>query len=191
VNPIGEFFIRAKAWKVFVIVVGSYLVGTAVFIKSIVDMHYSEASIMNSHYLTTIVYLTGFTIPFLWILTLGSAVNALVRPGFKLSLRLFRVAIAFSSTYLALLSLAVRNNRMLNAITPLSLIAMVCMFYALSFTARCLVLAEKGGPLQFYDYIGPFVLLWFFPFGIWIVQPRINRLWTEAGGPGLAGGRHV
>jgi hypothetical protein len=28
----------------------------------------------------------------------------------------------------------------------------------------------------FYEYSGPFFLIWFFPIGLWIIQPRINRL---------------
>jgi hypothetical protein len=33
--------------------------------------------------------------------------------------------------------------------------------------------------VSFYDFSGPFFLLWFFPIGIWIIQPRINRLFTD------------
>ena len=29
---------------------------------------------------------------------------------------------------------------------------------------------------SFYDYAGAFFLLWFFPLGIWILQPRVNAL---------------
>jgi hypothetical protein len=45
--------------------------------------------------------------------------------------------------------------------------------------SKSLVLAETGKPASFYDYAGPFFLLWFFPVGIWIVQPRVNRLYSE------------
>lgn len=56
---------------------------------------------------------------------------------------------------------------------------MVCMFYLLYFVSKSLVLAETSKPASFYDYAGPFFLLWFFPIGIWIVQPKVNRLYSE------------
>lgn len=59
------------------------------------------------------------------------------------------------------------------------LFAMFCIFYGLYFVSKSLVLAETGKPASFYDYAGPFFLIWFFPIGIWFTQPRINRLFAE------------
>jgi hypothetical protein len=53
------------------------------------------------------------------------------------------------------------------------------MFYNLYFVAKTLVLAETGKSASFYNYAGPFFLIWFFPIGVWFVQPRINRLYSE------------
>jgi hypothetical protein len=68
---------------------------------------------------------------------------------------------------------------LLALIYPLHVFAMICMFYLLYFVSKSLVLGETGKPASFYDYAGPFFLLWFFPAGIWIVQPRVNRLYSE------------
>lgn len=62
---------------------------------------------------------------------------------------------------------------------PFHLFAMVCMFYDLYFVSKSLVLAETSKPVSFYDYAGPFFLLWFFPLGIWVIQSRINRLYES------------
>jgi len=59
---------------------------------------------------------------------------------------------------------------------PLHLLAMFSIFYVMAFAARNLIMAERQSPVTFYDYSGPFFLLWFFPVGVWIVQPRVNRL---------------
>jgi hypothetical protein len=58
---------------------------------------------------------------------------------------------------------------------------MYCMFYLLYFVSKSLVLAETDKTATFYDYAGPFFLMWFYPIGIWIIQPRINRLYSERG----------
>jgi hypothetical protein len=64
-------------------------------------------------------------------------------------------------------------------ILPLHLACMVCIFYLLYFVSKNLLLVETGKQVSFYEYAGPFFLLWFFPIGVWIVQPKVNRLYAE------------
>jgi hypothetical protein len=51
-----------------------------------------------------------------------------------------------------------------------------CLLYSVS---KNLVLAETRKPASFYEYAGPFVLLWFLPVGVWLVQPKVNRLYAK------------
>lgn len=62
---------------------------------------------------------------------------------------------------------------------PAHLFTMVCLFYILYFASKSLVLATTNKPASFYGYASPFFLVWFFPIGIWILQPRVNRLYTQ------------
>ena len=71
------------------------------------------------------------------------------------------------------------NPKLFVATVPLSLLAVFCMFYNLYFVAKNLVTAETGRSASFSNYAGPFFLLWFFLIGVWFIQPRINRLYTE------------
>jgi len=48
-------------------------------------------------------------------------------------------------------------------IVPLHFFAMFCLFYDLYFVSKSLVTAETRRPVTFYDYAGPFFLIWFFP----------------------------
>ena len=60
-------------------------------------------------------------------------------------------------------------------IFSLHLYAMFGLFYGIYFISRALSIAEdKGSKVD--DYIGYFFLLWFFPIGIWFIQPKINIL---------------
>ena len=59
---------------------------------------------------------------------------------------------------------------------PMHLLAMLGIFYALVFTANRLTTLERKQQVSFFDYSGPFFLLWFFPIGIWFIQPRVNKL---------------
>lgn len=56
------------------------------------------------------------------------------------------------------------------------LLATIAVLYVLGFSAKNLIMAEKQAAISFFDYAGPFFLMWFFPIGVWFVQPRVNRL---------------
>lgn len=63
-------------------------------------------------------------------------------------------------------------------IFPLHFFYMFCVCYCFYFNAKALKSIELQRPVTFNDYAGEFFLLWFFPIGVWILQPRINKLFT-------------
>lgn len=63
-------------------------------------------------------------------------------------------------------------------IIPFHLLAMFCSVYCVYFTAKSVKLAELKSPVKFDDYAAEFFLLLFSIIGVWILQPRINRLVT-------------
>jgi hypothetical protein len=50
------------------------------------------------------------------------------------------------------------------------------MFYTLWFNAKTFKSVELQREALIGDYIGEFFLLWYFPIGIWFIQPRINKI---------------
>jgi len=61
-------------------------------------------------------------------------------------------------------------------IMPLQLFAVFCYFHNMYFVAKTIKTVELQRPTTFSDFIGEFFLIWFYPIGIWILQPRINAL---------------
>jgi len=59
---------------------------------------------------------------------------------------------------------------------PLHLLSMFCMFYCLYFVAKTIKTVELQRSVTFSEFAKEFFLAWFFPFGIWILQPRINKM---------------
>ena len=59
---------------------------------------------------------------------------------------------------------------------PLQIITVVISFYMYGFCGRAIKIAELKQPIKFGDALGEFFLVWFFPIGIWFLQPRINRV---------------
>jgi hypothetical protein len=69
-------------------------------------------------------------------------------------------------------------------ILPLHLFSMFCIFYCLYFVSKTLKTAELQRETTFSDFAGEFFMVWFYPIGIWIVQPRINKLAENDTPPG-------
>lgn len=61
-------------------------------------------------------------------------------------------------------------------VIPLHLFSMFCMFYSLYFVAKTVKTVELQRTVSFSDFAGEFFMIWFYPVGIWIVQPKINKM---------------
>ncbi|KUG08679.1 hypothetical protein [Solirubrum puertoriconensis] len=61
-------------------------------------------------------------------------------------------------------------------IAPLHLLSMGCIFYSVYQVAHVLKAAEEQRPVGFSEVVADFLLLWLFPVGVWLIQPRINKL---------------
>jgi hypothetical protein len=56
-----------------------------------------------------------------------------------------------------------------------------CIFYGIYFVAKSLKSVQLGREAELGEYIGEFFLLWFWFIGVWIIQPKINRLFDQPG----------
>jgi hypothetical protein len=61
------------------------------------------------------------------------------------------------------------------------LFSMFCMFHTLYFTAKTFKTVDLQKETRFEDFVGEFFLIWFFPIGIWILQPKINEIVETTG----------
>jgi len=61
-------------------------------------------------------------------------------------------------------------------IFPLHLLSMFSMFYCLYFVAKTFKTVELQRETTFSDFAGEFFMIWFYPIGIWIVQPKVNKM---------------
>ena len=60
-------------------------------------------------------------------------------------------------------------------IIPAHLLSMFSIFFMMYKAAKTVKIAEFQRKVTFGDFAGEFFLMWFFPLGIWIVQPKINK----------------
>ncbi|WP_125424241.1 hypothetical protein [Hymenobacter rigui] len=121
-----------------------------------------------------------------WLWALGAYLTRLLPAGTVASVRWLHTALTIPGLYI-LLILAVLPRGFSTtgssfqpawalAIVPLHLLSMACIFYSLYYVARALRSVELQRQAQFSECVGEFFLLWFYPVGIWFIQPRINQL---------------
>jgi len=187
-NLIASFFLRAKHWQLFLLLVGIGFVGDIGIFATISTTPSSPQALGRATDLMEIV-MVPFMFCFLgWFWSMGSFLSSILQPIVRVKTRFLGFAIVYPGLYMFVFFALFLSTKpwMVAVIFPLHLFAMFCIFYDLYFVARNLVLVETGSAKSFYDYAGPFFLLWFFPVGVWIIQPRINRLYLRGALPPLA-----
>jgi len=109
----------------------------------------------------------------------------MVDSGLRSNVAFFRFALIYPPLYVFAFMVFFQNPSALwfAVVIPLHLLAMFCVLYSLYFVSKGLVLAERGKSASFYNYAGSFFLVWFFPIGVWIVQPKVNRLYAGKRNP--------
>lgn len=169
-SALSIFFLRAKHWQIFVPLV----TGALLFL-----VFGNRYNLWLFAALSQLCYLT-------WLWTAGLFLAAAAKPALRLKSGWFWFDFFCFMLYsLAAVSLLDKKlsppHTILSALTiafiPLHFLMMFCVFHALYFVSKSLLLVETNGPVSFRDYAAAFFLIWFLPLGIWTIQPRINRLY--------------
>lgn len=53
------------------------------------------------------------------------------------------------------------------------------MYYIMFFVAKTIKTVELQRQVKFGDFAGEFFLILYYPIGIWIIQPKINKMMEE------------
>ena len=176
-KAIANFFLRAKHWQMFLLLFA---------VPAIAELFVIPATIRSWRDLgpNGFVFLGAMLLFFLcflaWFGSLGLFFRSIVSSELRMETQLFRFALVYPVLYVPIFFFLVIPDRVpVWVVLPLHVACMVCIFYLLYFVSKNLVLAETGKQASFYEYAGPFFLLWFFPIGVWVVQPKVNRLYAE------------
>ena len=187
-NWIERFFVGAKHWQLFFLFVATLVATEVVAFGSFLAAKKSPEEATTAMLL--MATLTGLCMLcfLLWLWSVGSFLSSIVQPALRRRSGFFLFSVIYSSVYVFAFGAIFQsiNPRLFAVIIPLHLFAMYCIFYCLVFVAKNLVMAESGKRVTFYDYAGPFFLVWFYFIGVWFIQPRINRLYAEKRDEGAA-----
>jgi hypothetical protein len=197
-----NIFLRAKHWQLFLATFGMPILIEII----ILSFFFNPASGRNP--IIIVSYFRSFPPPMLllggilfgWQWAVATGFQKMIPPCAKMKVKRFKIFFFIAANYLVLICTLMLvdfgdynlNNYPLDSafiigfllIFATHLFAMFCIFYNLYFLAKTLKTAELQRPVTFRDFIGEFFLAWFFPIGIWILQPRINRVVAYYSCPG-------
>jgi bacteriorhodopsin len=112
-----------------------------------------------------------------WLLLMGLSIRKFNPPKIRFSISFFIFRLIFSAIYIIAAGFAF-EDRPPNWIIPIHLIAFIFIFTSLAANAKLIVNAETQKENSFIESLGTFLLLWFYPIGVWFVQPRLNAIYN-------------
>jgi len=192
-------FLKAKHWQIFLLLFGLPL---AFQIYSFISMSIqiddrntnAEAIFNILKYLPVVIifsYCTFFS--FIWSVAIG--LQKYLPENIKMKTGRFKIFFFFPLIYSLLFMLSFSGlfvglssnfkliepiaNLFSNASTfmlPLHLFSMFCIIYIINFTSKTYKMASTQEEVSFSDYIGEFFGFCLYSIGVWIIQPKINKI---------------
>ena len=160
-----KFFLHAKAWQMFLLIIGPLLLpspdGVGFF------------GFLGLNWLVSMIVIIA------WMYSIGISANSQLTNGLKENQIIYNVGFLIPFIYGILYSVLFFQAGLIQPpvwLIFLHLVSMIGMFYGLWFTSKQFATFKKGEKVKFSDYIGPLLLFWFSPIGVWFIQPKINEL---------------
>lgn len=189
-----EKFLKAKHWQLFLLTYGIPLI-IQMLLMVYLFVNFFRAEEPNPelffNYFKVFPFFAFFFIIFLfgWYYSVGVGLNRKLSDDLKLKVGKFKVFLFIPVVYILLFSIfvAIVLPQLLGALVttstapllmfPVHLFVMFCIFYCIYFVAKTIKTLELQRKVGFSDFAGEFFLIWLFPIGIWLIQPRVNKLY--------------
>ncbi|GEM_PF-2833770 len=176
-----DWVVLAESWQVFLVIVGSMFLGVLITAWAELERVSHLVGIFANYF--SEVLLAG------WFYVIGTSLARIKPEGTTLRTGWFIFNLIYFLSYsLVLLFFAVAiltpsqfpfDVEDALFLLPLHLYAIYSALSIVAFVARALVSVELRQAVPFSIYGGTFLLLFFFPFGIWIIQPRVQAIFRE------------
>jgi len=191
-------FLKAKHWQLFTLMFGIPMLFQLGMTGSIFSDIHSEINpdpkeffnMMKFFPLIMLLYMGVF---FGWFWSIAIGLQKKVPENIHLKTKKFKLFFFIPLIYIFLFLLFIvgifsgilQNGTapnggfiggMIVIILPLHLISMFGIFYSMYFVAKTFKTVELQREVNFGDFAGEFFMLWFYFIGIWIIQPKINKI---------------
>jgi hypothetical protein len=176
-----NFIAKMKHWQIFMFVAAPFFLSFLVIPFSMIfEIQYTSTIIVLSSLLG--IWLISILLYILLLgITLDKFANFNNKPDKNIFLFLMIYSICYSLFFILIISglNPFDSQNIMSIIMPLHIFSMAANLYGLRYNAKLLVSIERNEIATAGFYLGEFFLLWFIPIGIWIIQPRINKIVEE------------
>ena len=194
-------FLKAKHWQLFLATFGTMIIIQIIAMTTIISLANStqfpdSSTLFSVIPIFPIAMLLIIAIHWGWTWSVGVGLQDKIPAHIEMKVKKFKFFFFFPMVYIALLficipffingidnisesNIGIVIGSVFAVIFPLHIFAMFCSFYTLYFISKTIKTVELQREVSFSDFIGEFFLIWFFPIGIWIIQPKLNQLATK------------
>jgi len=190
-------FLKAKHWQLFLLMIGipilfQFILFSSLFINISENTEPNPIDIFKPFSYFPIMMILCCGVFFGWFWSMAIGLQRKIPKKITMKVKRFKIFLCIPLLYILLISIFVgfsfgnaatmQEQDIIDIapffaiIIPLHLFSMFCMFYMLYFTAKTIKTVELQRELRFSDFAGEFFLLWFYFIGIWIIQPKINKM---------------
>jgi len=190
-------FLKAKHWQLFILMFGipiifQIFIMTSMFSNMDTNGNSDPTAMFDSFKLFPIIMFLYTGLFFGWFWSIAHGLREYIPTEYRMKLKKFKIFffipllyILFCVTLIGTTFYGISSGdnaaggivgKMLFVILPLHLFSMFSIFYQLYFASKTIKTAELQREVTFSDYLGEFFMIWFFPIGIWVIQPKINRI---------------
>ena len=177
--------LKAKHWQIFILTIGLPVIIEIILIPFIIIGN-NPMVILKIMPILMIFFLGGL---FGWFWAIAIHLQEKLPDDLKLKVNRFKTFLLIPIIYFAIFFVfldfimrgAIENGTgpdpvVFALIIPFHLFAMFCIFYCLYFVSKTFKTVELQRKVTFSDFSGEFFMICFFPVGIWIIQPKINKM---------------
>jgi hypothetical protein len=163
-----------KHWQVFIFMIIPFAINI-IFLG--IDFNFGNISSTTIAVISSIIYLIIF---FSWILAIGLFISSIPDNPYHLRKVIFIIAVFFSLIGYSKMNLSsiVNVDTLIPEWTTIILIPLSIWgtFYTFYSVSRAFKSVEIGRKAKFTEYILDAILLFVPPIGVWIIQPRIEKI---------------
>jgi hypothetical protein len=173
---------RKKHWQVFV-VIGLPFIAAQYYMHSSLGADFDMARFDEVFTRGMLINIPIFSLFLIWLWSITAVANSRIPIDIRPALKLYNFMLPYVVAYFLFATFFFpRPSNMQEPVVPiwlifpLHLVATFGLFYALIFCAKNLVMAERQKRVSFGNYVLTLFLVWFYPIGVWFIQPRLNSI---------------
>lgn len=196
-----ERFLKAKHWQLFILTFGFPLIFQIILMSTlfatIATQTTPDPTIIFSYMkYFPLIMLLFMALLFGWFWSIAIGLQKKVPLDISMKVKKFKIFFFVPLIYMLLLMLFFNialdgigttnlepNIALITGsfviIFPLHFFSIFCILYSMYFVAKTFKSVELQRAVKFGDFAGEFFILWFYPIGIWIIQPKINKMIEE------------